>query len=430
MSTKPFYHSVCSVSLLLLCACGGGSSSDTAGPNPPKAPLCYEWPNDIVLPSLDTNSIINAIAPVDSCDLLVAGYYGSTDVAENQGNSTGFIRRLHVNQNQQVELVWEMALSTAGSDGMEGISVTDDGILAWGQSSGQVFGHPITGKMDAVVYKLSPGGEVIFGDQFGTACPDTLQHFYYLDDSTAFIAVGNHEVCVQSNYVESWEDPFIATGYFDPSGITSLAISDENSVAQDIATVSFFDKADNAAYIGTSVFSEAERGIWLRKIDSAGNLQWQRQLTNVPYDIIASVKRLENGALRLIGTTASPDIGETFFGGPDIFVMIVDPENGDIQSVRRFGTANGDWVTAVAESSNGALFVLFDSLLPDGGYLNQVIDLNQQDGQPTVIAALGNNQQTKTMEIAGKQLIIGGYYFNGTQSEKHAFLKSVAIPGS
>lgn len=157
---------------------------------------------------------------------------------------------------------------------------------------------------------------------------------------------------------------------------------------------------------------------WLIKLDSAGNLLWQKALGGSGVDVGWRVQPTADGGVMNIGTTASTngDVVSLNHGVLDIWVVKLD-SNGNIQWEKCYGGSAAEEVRSINLTNDGQFLVSGYSASSDG-------DLTSNYGDDDIwvfkIDSLGVLQWQKSFGGSGedwgldsRQTSSGGYLISG-----------------
>ena len=109
-----------------------------------------------------------------------------------------------------------------------------------------------------------------------------------------------------------------------------------------------------------------ETDIWIVKLDSDGNIEWQNSFGGSSWDDPVGLIQEANGALVLLGNTASNDGDVSGNNGEsDIWVLNLD-FTGNIVSQKCIGGSSDDWGIQISNSADGGLTVLGGTYSNDG----------------------------------------------------------------
>jgi len=117
----------------------------------------------------------------------------------------------------------------------------------------------------------------------------------------------------------------------------------ENDVATGLACTA----DDGYVIVGeTSSIGEGEGDFWLVKVDSSGNLQWNRTFGNQTVDIPTCVIQTSDGGYALAGYGLENDSSKDG-------LLIKTDSAGNVQWTRAYGGAGGESVYSVVQTSDG-----------------------------------------------------------------------------
>ena len=111
--------------------------------------------------------------------------------------------------------------------------------------------------------------------------------------------------------------------------------------------------------------NNGESDIWLIKIDENGNLLWQKSFGGTGFDAAHSVRNTAEGGLLLCGNSKSNDGDATEnFGENDIWLIKTDAQ-GNLEWQRSFGGFDLDFGYDAVELSNGAIALVGETASSD-----------------------------------------------------------------
>ncbi|AEK73694.1 hypothetical protein GQS_09000 [Thermococcus sp. 4557] len=117
--------------------------------------------------------------------------------------------------------------------------------------------------------------------------------------------------------------------------------------AKDYArAVSIADNGDIIVVGYTESFGAGSYDVWVLRLDSKGNVKWQKTYGGKGWDRAHAVAIAENGDIIVVGDTS---FGA---GKSDLWVLRLDKE-GHVKWQKTYGGRNSDWGRAVAIASNG-----------------------------------------------------------------------------
>ncbi|MCS3870800.1 hypothetical protein J3D55_003716 [Chryseobacterium ginsenosidimutans] len=160
---------------------------------------------------------------------------------------------------------------------------------------------------------------------------------------------------------------------------------------------------------------------WVVKLDSSGNIQWQKSLGGSDYDYAYSIQQTSDGGYIVAGQTYSNNGDVTGYHGSvyaDFWVVKLDI-NGNIQWQKAIGGNGQDAAYSIQQTSDGGYIVAGESSSTDGDAIGH-LSYNNTDLWIVKINSTGSIQWQKSFggyntEIAldAKQTSDGGYIVAG-----------------
>ncbi len=312
----------------------------------------------------------------DSGQAVAAGALNDVFVAGNIGTSPedGYLRRYGAAGN----LIWNRSLSTTAEDTATGVAADNLGnSYVVGTTSGALEG-PSNGLHDIYISKYDSNGVVVWGHQYGMAQEEEFAFGTALDGIGGLYVAGH--VATASSGQEAYLAKFSTNGalLWDRQFGTS---------GDDISRGTAADALGNVFVAGyvTERTANAQVG-YVRKYNTDGTLQWDRQFPGGGYAEATSVATDGSGNAyvtgRTTGSVAGPNAGET-----DSFVSKYDA-NGNLLWSHQFGGSAADEAFGISVQANGDAFVTGLT----GGAAFGISDLTKRDIFLTKFDAAGNQQ--------------------------------------
>jgi uncharacterized delta-60 repeat protein len=101
----------------------------------------------------------------------------------------------------------------------------------------------------------------------------------------------------------------------------------------------------------TESFGAGDSDFWVLKLDSDGNIQWQKTYGGADWDEARSIQQTSDGGYVVAGWTDSFGAGDR-----DFWVLRLDGD-GDIQWQKTYGGTDGDWPRSIQQTSDGGYVV-------------------------------------------------------------------------
>jgi len=276
-------------------------------------------------------------------------------------------------------LQWEKTIGGSSNDNIKSITLTrDGGYLLAGESSSPVSGNKTEASIGADIWlvKLDASGNILWDNTIQAAGNDTLGSvieasdggFYLLSTSTSGIGYDKTTVNYGSNDI--WLIKTNSSGAvvwdknFGGSGV---------DVVQYPGMINFFNNGD--LIIGSNSTSGVSGNktvgnlgsydFWLMRLDTAGNMKWQRDMGGRSDDQLTEIRLAHDGNFLLASTSQSPASGdktEDPVGYPlalyiyDYWVLKMDTASNIIWQNTIGGTMD-DQVGGLRESDSGKIYV-------------------------------------------------------------------------
>jgi hypothetical protein len=392
-----------------LWGCGGGSGGGGGGATQPPPPEsgCSAWSGSLDLGADVAHSAIHAVAVTHACSYVIAGYERSTHPGEPQGDSRGFVRLLAVDPSGTTRWQWEYLLDTPDADAVLGIEVVDGDIRFWGTTEAAVPGEANLGKKDVVLGVLDLDGRLVKLSQLGNERPNVPLVLLTTASGEQFL-VGNDEVYVPTNYVETWEDPWLASITEYPTFHALNWMANLETAVADLYT----DAVAHGESVIVAIRTAAgpDRGIRVQRRSPTGEVIWTTRLSDSPYDTVAALTPGSgDGRVSVFGSTYL-QLGDAAAGDADYFIASIDVEDGGMLWLRQFGTAAPDWSRRLLASPAG-LTAIGEVMDTEGNWSIDIRALTR-DGVVTRTRTLrpGGSARVLAAASAPQGVVVSGAY--------------------
>jgi len=276
------------------------------------------------------------------------------------GDAKGFVEK----RTSDGALLWRQHFDTGGIDTVEALAVDSlrHRIVVAGRTSGAIAATN-AGQFDLFIAQLDDtSGGIRAIAQFGDIYPEHPRAVTISANGDIVVA-GSDDAYVLGNAVEGQPTSFVARfssndqmpgdleqrWWLQPNRPGHLTA---NSSAYGVA--SLHDGSDDVVVATHS--SNSHIGARVTRLDAAGAVVWDRQLSPFPLDIVYSVVVSGAGNLYVAGTTVIPLAGNAL-GDSDGFLMELDAGSGDVLWGNQFGSAEPDWVASLAVGDDGRLYI-------------------------------------------------------------------------
>lgn len=394
--------------LATLAGCGGGDGDSGPGPGPgeppPVTPACPDWPATHQL--TETGAMITDVLTVSPCGLLVSGFFGAANPFEPAGDTKGFVLRLTLGADGVVREDWRHLLDSNGTDVVSRIEPYGDGIRYLGWTDGAIAGLPAHGKSDVLIGRLDAAGQPQGLSRLGDERPNRPLRLIDLSGGTHAL-IGNDEVYVPTNYVEAWEDPWIAGVGSSGGGYGLQWLRRANTAVGD----RYFDVvglADGSLLLARGTDAGPSGGITLERGLPDGTQTWAMQLTQGRFDGVGALHLASPGKALVYGSTFQ-DLGGGVVGGADLFVVELDLASGASRLVAQLGTIETDWATAMVVTG-GRMYLVSETVPADDGAWQARLSQVSSEGVELESSVLSDQPSgvAKAAAVVGSQLVVAG----------------------
>lgn len=350
------------VAIAALTACGGDAGPAPQQPAQPSA--CLELPT-ITWHASDTASADWNDVLVDHRNRVWLAGWAEGEVGRERldpsGNSRAVVRQLDTDGR----VLWDSGagFDSPGTDVAEALALGADGRLhVAGRTTGSLDGHANAGQFDVFIAWADPARPLAAWQrlQTGTERPEHPRRLWVAANGDLHLA-GWDDVFVPTNYVAAWQDP-IALRFSRQGDVFVQAWRYQGgSEVPDVVDGLAVDAAGHS-YLGGSVQSGAQRGMFLRKLDASGRALWTARYTSGAADQITAAVPMPDGTLLLAGTINGSFRGNTPFGEQDVFVARVAADDGRVLASWQYGSVASEWLTDMKVDAQGRILLLGETL--------------------------------------------------------------------
>jgi len=255
------------------------------------------------------------------------------------GGTDAYILKL----NSKGEAEWQKAFGGWNDDEAYSIQQTKDGGYIVTGSTGD-FG---SGKRDVYILKLNSKGDLEWQKTFGgegIAGADSIQQ----TKDGGYIVAGDkggdvYILKLNSKGEIQWQKTFGGNAY-----------DAANSIQQ---------TTDGGYIVAGLTYSFGSGGydVYILKLNSKGQLEWQKTFGGEDYDGANSIQQTKDGGYIVAGWTSSPD-----FGGDDVYILKLDSK-GDLEWQKTFGGEDYDGANSIQQTKDGGYIVAGWTSSPDFG---------------------------------------------------------------
>lgn len=295
---------------------------------------------------------------------IVCGYSWSNDgdIKGHHGSNgwypDGYVMRLNANG----DTLWTRSLGGTYDDYASSIIETDDGNFVVALHSESTDGDITANKggWDYWIVKLSPAGSLIWQKSYGGTGSDYATSVVQAPD-------GNYVV---AGYSGSTNGDITGNKGYDDFWIIKISENDGTILwkknyggTNDDNAFSVSNTSDNGFIVAGYTWSndidvtinQGYEDFWVIKLDSAGNLQWQKSMGGDYYDEANFVIQTSDNGFILAGTTYSASgTGDVsvHLGGWDYWVVKLNSSGTQIEWEKTYGGTMNDLAWAIVQTAD------------------------------------------------------------------------------
>ena len=254
---------------------------------------------------------------------------------------------------------WQHTYGGTGFEGASSIQQTEDGgyIVAGRTNS---FG---AGGSDAWVLKLDSSGAVEWQSTYGGTGSDATNSIQQTSDGGYIVAAytysfgaGNDDAWIlklDSSGAVEWQYTYGGAGYDSARSIRQT--SDGGYIAAGF----------------TDSFGAGDCDLWVLKLDSTGNLDWQHMYGDANEDYANSIQQTDDGGYIVAGETDSFNVDPN--GDSEIWVLKLD-STGNVEWQHSYGIYFWwEWASAIQQTSDGGYIVTGPSISVGGLWFHALV---------------------------------------------------------
>jgi hypothetical protein len=357
---------------------------------------------------------------------IIAGYGSSSngDVTVNLGMEDYWIVKIDSTGNIQ----WQKSFGGSSSDYAKSIQQTiDGGYIVAGRSRSNDNDVTVNkGYYDYWVVKIDTSGNLQWQKSFGGTSDDEAQSIIQTKDGGYIIAgwSSSNDGNVTGNHggYDYWIVKIDTSGNLQWQKCFGGSVSDQaNSILQ-IKDGSYIIAGYSCSNDSDVTGNNGNADYWIIKIDSIGNIKWQKSIGGTGDDLAQSIQITNDGSYIIAGWSGSNNGSVSGnHGGFDYCILKIDT-SGNVQWQKSFGGSNDDYARSIQQTNDGGYVIAGNSVSNDGDVTGQhsLINLGWCDDWVVKIDTSGNLQWQKALGGTGSeaafsvlQTIDGGYIVAG-----------------
>lgn len=319
--------------------------------------------------------IANVIEETIDKGFIIAGYSSSNDgdVTHHHGNYGVDYWIVKLDQNGTIQ--WQKSLGGTGDEIAFSINQTTDGGYIVAGSSYSIDGDLTVnyGSLDYWIVRLDSFGNLKWQKSFGGTGIDEAKSIQQTEDKGFIVAGytnskdgngnGNHG---QSDY---WIIKLDSIGNIQWNKLLGGTKVEWASSVQQTKDKGYIVAGYSYSDDGDVTDNHGLCDYWIIKLDSAGSIQWQKMLGGTLEERASSIKQTNEGGYIIAGFSFSDDGDVTGHHGNnfkhDYWIVKID-EYGNLQWQKSLGGTNDDGATSTQQTSDNGYIVVGYSVSDDG----------------------------------------------------------------
>jgi hypothetical protein len=319
---------------------------------------------------------------------IVAGrtYSNDGDVSGNHGKSDAWVVKL----NSSGDIEWQKCLGGTGNDYAKSIQQTSDGgfiVAGYTDSNdGDVSGNH--GYFDYWVVKLNSSGTILWQKCLGGTSFDQAYSIQQTSDG-GFIVAGrtySNDGDVSGNHgdIDAWVVKLNSSGDIIWQKCLGGTSGDYANSIQQTSDSGFIVAGYTWSNDGDVSGNHGYYDYWVVKLNSSGDIEWQKCLGGTYYDYAYSIQQTSNGGFIVAGSTNSINGDVSGYHGYFDYWVVKLNSSGDILWQKCLGGTSDDYANSIQQTSDGGFIVAGYTNSNDGdvtenhgGYDTWVVKLNK-----------------------------------------------------
>ncbi|MFA7616312.1 MAG: T9SS type A sorting domain-containing protein [Weeksellaceae bacterium] len=324
---------------------------------------------------------------------------------------------------QAPAIEWQESLGGTEDEDRASIQQTTDGgyIVIGGSASndGDVTGNH--GSRDYWIVKLDSTGGIQWQKSLGGSGLDSANSIQQTTDGGYIVAGGstsnNGDVTGNHGDIDFWIVKLNSVGNIQWQKSLGGSDWDYAHSIQQTADGGYIVAGDSRSNDGDVTGNHGDGDYWIVKLDSTGNIQWQKSLGGSGWDSATFIQQTTDGGYIVAGGSASND-GDVSgnHGETDYWIVKLD-NTGDIDWQKSLGGSGEDGAHSIRQTTDGGYIVAGYSWSNDGDVTN---NQGNRDYWIVKLDSIGNIDWQKSLGGSGnenafsaQQTTDGGYIVAG-----------------
>ena len=323
------------------------------------------------------NDYAYSIQQTSDGGFVVAGfsYSNDGDVTGHHGIPGDSLDYWIVKLNSIGNIEWQKSLGGSNNDWAHSIQQTvDGGYIVAGRSNsndGDVTGHHgITGYPDYWIVKLNTTGNIEWQKSLGGSGWDVANSIQQTGDD-GFIVAGystSNDGDVTGNHgsFDYWVVKLNGSGSIEWQKSLGGSDSDYAHSIQQTSDGGFIVAGRGHSNNGDATGNHGSSDFWVVKLNSSGNIEWQKSLGGIDYEEAYSIQQTVDGGYIVAGRSSSNDGDVTGNHGESDYWVVKLNSTGNIEWQKSLGGSDYEVAYSIQQTSDGVFIVAGYSHSNDG----------------------------------------------------------------
>ncbi|MBK8557425.1 MAG: T9SS type A sorting domain-containing protein [Lewinellaceae bacterium] len=361
---------------------------------------------------------------------ILAGYTNSNDgdVSGNYGSCDYWI----VKTNTDGDILWKKTLGGTGCEAAKSIAETTDGgyvVVGWSTSADGDVGNNYGGA-DLWAVKLNSAGVIQWERSIGGAGQDYAESVVATADG-GYILAGYVQDLSTGGFTDGLVTKFTPNGNVEWFKILGGSSSDKLSSIQTTDDGGYIVAGRSASNDGDVSGNHGNFDVWVVKLNSTGNVQWQKSFGGSQDDSASDIQTTIEGGYIVAGYTESNNGDVTYNQGNADYWIIKISASGSLQWQRTMGGSSFDSAASIKQTDDDLGFVISGITLSNNGnvtghhgnYDNWLVKIDVQGTfmWQKCLGGSGDDAGLSIESFALGRMVVAGYTLsnNGDVSGNH-----------
>ena len=341
--------------------------------------ICFTAPGVRKLLGGTGSEFAQAIRQTSDGGFIIAGSSSSSNTGTLLGlNNNGLNDYWIIRLNNSGDVMWQKLLGGSNNDDPYSIQQTSDGgfIVAgssYSTNSGTLLGLNNNGLNDYWILRLNSSGDIVWQKLLGGSSFDEAYSIQQTSDGGFIVGgysnssnTGTLTGLTNNGNADDWILKLDSNGNIVWQKLLGGSSVDEARSIQETSDGGFIVAGNSGSTNGTlsGIMGNGNSDYWILKLTSSGNIEWQKLYGGSASDIGRSIHQTTDGGYIVAGHSISSNtgtlLGLTNSGGADYWILRLD-DSGNLVWQKLTGGNAGDQAFSVQQTGDGGFVVAGNS---------------------------------------------------------------------